>query len=111
MASDNASNNEVMLRIVAECLQNMNVSFDASQNHSRCLAHIINLAAKAAIETIRPGSKPIGSRSNSFDNSHNESYNSNSEDDACELDADDSEQEEDINNAEEELIVSAANPN
>ena len=29
------------------------LSFDAHHNHSRCLAHVINLAVKAAIQLIK----------------------------------------------------------
>ena len=49
---DNASNMNVMLNKLSILLLEKNINFDPSDQHVRCLAHIINLAAKKSLENL-----------------------------------------------------------
>jgi hypothetical protein len=49
-----------MLRAIERRMTQINAPFDAKHNHCRCLAHIINLAAKDAIGTIQPAKRTAG---------------------------------------------------
>jgi len=49
---DNASNMNVMLNKLSILLFEKNINFDPSDQHVRCLAHIINLAAKKSLENL-----------------------------------------------------------
>jgi hypothetical protein len=43
-----------MNKLQATCT-NMNIAFTAKNNHVRCLAHVINLAAQAALSKLKVG--------------------------------------------------------
>jgi hypothetical protein len=49
---DNASNMDSMLSNISYNLNDLNISFETHNQHVRCLAHIINLAAKNALEGL-----------------------------------------------------------
>ena len=53
VATDNASNNDVLMRELSRSLEIHGVTMDPKNHHSRCLAHIINLSARAAIHVAR----------------------------------------------------------
>jgi hypothetical protein len=53
IGTDNASSNDTLLSTVARKLNAKNIDFDEHHNHARCLAHIVNLAAKAAIQLLQ----------------------------------------------------------
>ena len=42
---DNATNNDTMMKMMKETYKNKNIAFSSYNNHVRCLAYIINLAA------------------------------------------------------------------
>jgi hypothetical protein len=52
IACDNASNMNTMLDHLSQDLENKGVYFDPFNQRVRCLAHIINLAAKNALENF-----------------------------------------------------------
>ncbi|CAB4431899.1 unnamed protein product [Rhizophagus irregularis] len=49
---DNASNMDVMLNKISSSLRSKNISFNPDNQRVRCFAHIINLAAKKAVENL-----------------------------------------------------------
>ncbi|GBC27451.2 zinc finger BED domain-containing protein RICESLEEPER 2-like [Rhizophagus irregularis DAOM 181602=DAOM 197198] len=49
---DNASNMDVMLNKISSSLRSKNISFNPNNQRVRCFAHIINLAAKKAVENL-----------------------------------------------------------
>jgi hypothetical protein len=49
---DNASNMNTMLNKISANLHEKNIIFDPNSQRIRCLAHVINLAAKQAIENL-----------------------------------------------------------
>lgn len=49
---DNASNMNTMLDKISRSLNEKNITFNPKNQRVRCLAHIINLAAKQAIENL-----------------------------------------------------------
>lgn len=52
ISCDNASNMDVMLERISESLNIQNINFDPNNQRVRCLAHVINLAAKKLISSI-----------------------------------------------------------
>jgi hypothetical protein len=53
--TDNASNNDTMMNALEKTCDERNIAFSAYNNHVRCLAHIINLAAQDALSTLKVG--------------------------------------------------------
>ncbi|GBC12416.2 zinc finger BED domain-containing protein 1-like [Rhizophagus irregularis DAOM 181602=DAOM 197198] len=49
---DNASNMDVMLNKISSSLRSKNILFNPNNQRVRCFAHIINLAAKKAVENL-----------------------------------------------------------
>lgn len=49
---DNASNMDTMMSKISASLSNDNIIFEPQNQHVRCLAHIINLAAKCILEGL-----------------------------------------------------------
>lgn len=49
---DNASNMDLMLQKISDALVDQNIFFDVTDQRVRCLAHIINLAAKEALKKL-----------------------------------------------------------
>ncbi len=49
---DNAANMNVMLNKLSNLLLEKDINFDPDNQHVRCLAHIINLAAKKTLENL-----------------------------------------------------------
>ena len=52
ISCDNASNMDVMLEKISQSLRVQNIDFDLDDQRVRCLAHVINLAAKKLISSI-----------------------------------------------------------
>ena len=52
---DNASNNDTLINKLQVTCQNRKIEFIANNNHVRCLAHVINLAAQAALFKLKAG--------------------------------------------------------
>ena len=52
ISCDNASNMDVMLEKISQTLKTQNIDFDPEEQRVRCLAHVINLAAKKLISCI-----------------------------------------------------------
>lgn len=52
IACDNASNMNTMLEKLSESLADQGVFFDSYNQRVRCLAHVINLAARSALENL-----------------------------------------------------------
>ncbi|GBC36498.1 zinc finger BED domain-containing protein RICESLEEPER 2-like [Rhizophagus irregularis DAOM 181602=DAOM 197198] len=53
ITTDNASNNNTFLEEVSNELAEKNIEFDNVNQHVRCLAHIINLAAQEALKSLK----------------------------------------------------------
>ena len=51
--TDNASNNDTLINKLEVTCQSRNIKFTANNNHVRCLAHVINLAAQAALSKLK----------------------------------------------------------
>ncbi|CAB5370059.1 unnamed protein product [Rhizophagus irregularis] len=51
--TDNASNNDTLMKALEKTCKDRNIEFTAYNNHIRCLAHIINLAAQDALSTLK----------------------------------------------------------
>lgn len=52
ITTDNASNNLSFINLLAEWGKTQAIFFDASDNHFRCFAHIINLAVQKALDIL-----------------------------------------------------------
>ncbi len=52
---DNASNNDTLMNKLQVTCQSRKIEFTANNNHVRCLAHVINLAAQAALFKLKAG--------------------------------------------------------
>ncbi|CAB5198761.1 unnamed protein product [Rhizophagus irregularis] len=53
--TDNASNNDTLMKSLESVCQERSIDFTTKNNHVRCLAHIINLAAQAALSSLKVG--------------------------------------------------------
>lgn len=53
MTTDNASNNITFLQAVSSDLAKDNIKFDHIDQHVRCLAHVINLAAQETLKSLK----------------------------------------------------------
>ena len=53
--TDNAKNNDSLMSALETVCQEKNIKFTASNNHVRCMAHIINLAAQDALSSLKVG--------------------------------------------------------
>ncbi|CAB4409480.1 unnamed protein product [Rhizophagus irregularis] len=51
--TNNASNNNTLIKALEKTCKDQNIEFTAHNNHIRCLAHIINLAAQDALTTLK----------------------------------------------------------
>jgi len=51
--TDSASNNDTFMAALENTCKNWNIDFTSHNNHVRCLAHIINLAAQDALSTLK----------------------------------------------------------
>ena len=51
--TNNASNNDTLINKLEATYQSRNIKFTANNNHVRCLAHVINLAAQAALSKLK----------------------------------------------------------
>ncbi|GES78261.1 zinc finger BED domain-containing protein DAYSLEEPER-like [Rhizophagus clarus] len=51
--TDNASNNDTLMKSLEKTCKDQNIEFTVYNNHIRCLAHIINLAAQDALSTLK----------------------------------------------------------
>jgi len=51
--TDNASNNDTLMNKLQVTCQSRKIEFTANNNHVRCLAHVINLAAQAALFKLK----------------------------------------------------------
>jgi hypothetical protein len=51
--TDNASNNDTLMNKLEETCQSRNIKFTTNNNHVRCLAHVINLTAQAALSKLK----------------------------------------------------------
>ena len=53
--TDNATNNDTFMITLQQTCENRSIDFTARNNHVRCLAHVINLAAQAALSKLKVG--------------------------------------------------------
>ena len=51
--TDNATNNDTFMTTLQATCEVKNIEFSACGNHVRCLAHVINLAAQAALSKLK----------------------------------------------------------
>ncbi|GBC50995.2 zinc finger BED domain-containing protein RICESLEEPER 2-like [Rhizophagus irregularis DAOM 181602=DAOM 197198] len=53
--TDNATNNDTLMSALETTCQEKGINFTAYNNHIRCMAHIINLAAQDALSSLKVG--------------------------------------------------------
>lgn len=51
--TDNATNNDTFITMLQKTCENRSIAFTGYDNHVRCLAHVINLAAQAALSKLK----------------------------------------------------------
>jgi hypothetical protein len=51
--TDNASNNGTMVKALARLLEALRITWDPIHNHISCLAHVLNLAVKKFLTTLK----------------------------------------------------------
>jgi hypothetical protein len=51
--TDNATNNDTLMSSLETVCKSKNIEFTAYNNHMRCLAHVINLVAQAALSKLK----------------------------------------------------------
>ena len=49
---DNASNNDTMMKELAQLLHDRDIAFDSDDRRIRCFAHIIDLSSKCVVEGL-----------------------------------------------------------
>lgn len=55
ITTDNASNNNTFIRIMADHFKVMKTDFNPENQHVRCLAHVLNLAVQDMLESLKTG--------------------------------------------------------
>jgi len=55
ITTDNATNNDVFIKMLEDSCRIKKIEFSAYNNHVRCLAHIINLAAQDSLSKLKVG--------------------------------------------------------
>lgn len=55
ITSDNASNNDTLMKYLENICQEENIHFDAIDSHCRCMAHVMNLAVQVILKQIKAG--------------------------------------------------------
>jgi hypothetical protein len=55
ITTDNATNNDTLMKTLEDTCKSRNIEFSAYNNHVRCLAHIINLSAQDALSKLKVG--------------------------------------------------------
>jgi hypothetical protein len=53
--TDSATNNDTLMKTLQSTCRSKNIEFTVHNNHVRCLAHVINLAAQAALAKLKVG--------------------------------------------------------
>ena len=53
ITTDNASNNTKMIEVLSEVWPDRGIAFDREAQHTRCMAHVINLSIQAALQELR----------------------------------------------------------
>jgi hypothetical protein len=53
ITTDNASNNGTMVKALARLLEAHGITWDPIRNHIACLAHVLNLAVKKFLSTLK----------------------------------------------------------
>jgi hypothetical protein len=53
VTTDNATNNDTLMRMLQNTCRSQNIEFTVNNNHVRCLAHVINLAAQEALSKLK----------------------------------------------------------
>ena len=53
--TDNATNNNTFMNMLETTCKDRNIEFKKRDSHVRCLAHVINLAAQAALSKLKVG--------------------------------------------------------
>ncbi len=55
ITSDNASNNDTLMRYLETICQNEGIPFDAVNSHCRCIAHIMNIIVQDILKQLKAG--------------------------------------------------------
>lgn len=55
ITTDNATNNDVFIKMLEDSCKIKKIEFSAYNHHVRCLAHIINLAAQDSLSKLKVG--------------------------------------------------------
>ncbi|GBB87371.1 hypothetical protein RclHR1_13820001 [Rhizophagus clarus] len=59
VTSDNTSNNITFMKYLENTCQRKNISFNATNSHCQCLAHIINLVVQEILKQVKAGEAQI----------------------------------------------------
>jgi hypothetical protein len=52
VVTDNAGNNNTMMKGIEELWKSEGIDFDHKHHHVRCLAHVMNIAIQSALSTL-----------------------------------------------------------
>ena len=53
--TDNATNNDIIMKMIEETCKNKNIAFSSYNNYVRCLVLVINLATQNALAKLKVG--------------------------------------------------------
>ena len=67
VTTDNASNNDTFIRALSNTCAEEGIAFNAENNHVRCLAHVMNLAAQLLLSTLKASAVNENELLNNYD--------------------------------------------
>ena len=67
ITTDNASNNDTFIRALSDTCAEESIAFNAENNHVRCLAHVMNLAAQLLLSTLKASAVNENELLNNYD--------------------------------------------
>ena len=57
--TDNATNNDTFINSLADWMENNFISFDITEKHFRCFAHVLNLSVQKALKKLNGRLKKV----------------------------------------------------
>jgi len=67
ITTDNSSNNDTFIRALSDTCAEESIAFNAENNHVRCLAHVMNLAAQLLLSTLKASAVNENELLNNYD--------------------------------------------
>ena len=67
ITTDNASNNDTFIWALSDTCAEESIAFNAENNHVRCLAHVMNLAAQLLLSTLKASAVNENELLNNYD--------------------------------------------